>query len=79
MQQLDGSGGALRRNQVFGVLFGTVLVLALLPPVYIWAGKQHSSFLGLPFSVVYMFAVSMGVTALCAVLYGVEHARGEVD
>ncbi|SFO87142.1 hypothetical protein K8Z49_16055 [Actinomadura madurae] len=74
----DGTGGS-HKNMVFGVLFGIGLVVALLPPIYIWAGEQHSNLLGLPLSVLYMFGVSGYVTAVCAALYVVELARGELD
>jgi hypothetical protein len=78
MSRLAGLSGTAK-NRVFGGLFAVVLLLAIFPPLYLWAGGVETQILGMPFSVAYMLFDAVLVTALIAVLYVVEDARGELD
>lgn len=78
MSRLVGMSGSAK-NALFGGLFALVLVLAIFPPLYLWAGRVNAHVLGVPFSVAYMMFDAILVTALIAVLYVVEDARGELD
>jgi hypothetical protein len=63
----------------FGVLFGAVYVLALLPPVYIALTRQHGLLAAVPVSIWYLVLISAAAIAVTYALWVVERRNGAVD
>jgi hypothetical protein len=71
---------ASTKNGVFGGFFVFCFLLAVCPPLYLWATRTGAGkVIGLPFSVAYMLFDAILLTVVVAALYWVEDLRGELD
>lgn len=63
----------------FGVLYAIALVVALFPPLYLYASGRSYAVLGLPLTAWYWLLVPVITTFSMWGLYLVEGIRGELD
>ena len=63
----------------FGALYVIALVIALFPPLYLYASGRSQLFLGMPLTVWYWLSVPVITTFTMWGLYLVEGVRGELD
>jgi hypothetical protein len=64
---------------LFGGLFAVIYAVAILPPVYIWMGRQHAFVLGLPISAWYTIVTCAVAIVACTALYRSEYPGTETD
>jgi hypothetical protein len=64
---------------VFGGLFAALYAIAVLPPVYIWMGRQHALVLGAPISMWYTIVTCAAAIGVVAALYVYEYSGTEAE
>ncbi|TIC82769.1 hypothetical protein [Nocardioides sp. GY 10127] len=66
-------------NVIFGGIYAVAALMALFPPLYLWASGSDVKVLGIPWAIGYWIFVWLLVCAALVGLYNAERIRGEFD
>lgn len=64
---------------LFAVPYVIVCLMALFPPLYLWASGSTGLFLGMPVVMWYWLVIPIVCTLVTWILFLVEGVRGELD